>query len=66
MEAYGDFALIYDQLINEDINYKEYAKFILEKCKENGINFNNYLDLACEMCIRDRKHTILDQVQKMQ
>ena len=47
MEAYGDFALIYDQLINEDINYKEYAKFILEKCKENNINFNNYLDLAC-------------------
>ena len=27
MEAYGDFALIYDQLINEDINYKEYANF---------------------------------------
>ena len=47
MEAYGDFALIYDQLINEDINYKEYAKFILEKCKKNNINFNNYLDLAC-------------------
>ncbi|MBU5317696.1 class I SAM-dependent methyltransferase [Clostridium bornimense] len=47
MEAYGDFALIYDQLINEDINYKEYAKFILEQCKINDINFNNYLDLAC-------------------
>ena len=40
MEAYGDFALIYDQLINEDINYKEYAKFILEQCKYTSTKIN--------------------------
>ena len=37
--AYGEFAKIYDELINEDINYDEMVDCILRICNENNIEF---------------------------
>lgn len=57
--AYGEFAKIYDELINEDINYDEMVKRILELCSDNNIEFNDYLDIACgtgNVTIRIAKH----------
>lgn len=45
--AYGEFAKIYDELINEDINYDEMIDRIIEICRENDIEFDDYLDIAC-------------------
>ena len=45
--AYGEFAKIYDELINEDINYDEMVNKIINICEEENVNFNNYLDVAC-------------------
>lgn len=47
MDCYKDFAQIYDELINSDIDYKTWASSILYICKENNINMKSYLDLAC-------------------
>jgi ubiquinone/menaquinone biosynthesis C-methylase UbiE len=47
MECYKDFAKIYDQLINCDIDYSSWAEFILGICREEGVEFSDYLDLAC-------------------
>jgi ubiquinone/menaquinone biosynthesis C-methylase UbiE len=47
MECYKDFAKIYDQLINSDIDYSAWSEFILDKCREEGVEFTDYLDLAC-------------------
>jgi SAM-dependent methyltransferase len=45
--AYGEFAKIYDDLINEDIDYEDMCSRIIEICKVENINFDNYLDIAC-------------------
>lgn len=45
--AYGEFANIYDELIYEDINYDKVCEKIIDICTENGIVFEDYLDLAC-------------------
>lgn len=45
--AYGEFAKIYDELINEDIDYDIMVNRIIEICKENNIEFSDYLDVAC-------------------
>lgn len=45
--AYGEFAKIYDELINEDINYDSMVERVLELCTKNNVNFDNYLDIAC-------------------
>ena len=45
--AYGEFAKIYDELINEDINYDEMVERILEICNSYNIELNDYLDIAC-------------------
>lgn len=45
--AYGEFAKIYDELINEDINYDEMTDRIIEIGRENNISFDDYLDVAC-------------------
>lgn len=45
--AYKEFATIYDELIYEDINYDKIAEKVVNLCKENNVNFDNYLDLAC-------------------
>ena len=47
MDSYNKFANLYDQLIYEDINYNSISDFILNLCKENNINYEYYLDLAC-------------------
>ena len=47
MDCYKEFAHIYDELINSDINYKAWASKILYICKEHGMDMNSYLDLAC-------------------
>jgi SAM-dependent methyltransferase len=45
--AYGEFAKIYDNLINEDIDYEDMCSRIIEICKKEDISFDNYLDIAC-------------------
>lgn len=45
--AYGEFAKIYDELINEDINYDKMVNRIIEVCKKYDVDFINYLDVAC-------------------
>ncbi|MGL5867968.1 MAG: class I SAM-dependent DNA methyltransferase [Clostridium chrysemydis] len=45
--AYGEFAKIYDELINEDIDYDKIGNRILDISKDLKINFEDYLDLAC-------------------
>lgn len=45
--SYNEFARIYDELINEDIDYIQISNRILEICNEQGIKFDDYLDLAC-------------------
>ena len=47
MDCYKEFAHIYDELINSDINYKAWASNILCICKEYDIDMESYLDLAC-------------------
>jgi len=47
MECYKEFASIYDELINNDIDYSAFGNFILKTCEKYSINKNNYLDLAC-------------------
>ncbi|WP_195999344.1 class I SAM-dependent methyltransferase [Clostridium sp. 1001271B_151109_B4] len=57
--AYGEFAKIYDELINEDINYDEMVDCILRICDESNIEFNDYLDIACgtgNVTVRIAKH----------
>ena len=45
--AYGEFAKIYDELINEDINYDEMVDRIIEICNSYNLELNDYLDIAC-------------------
>lgn len=47
MNRYKDFAKIYDELINTDIDYKRWANVIIELTKELNVNFEDYLDIAC-------------------
>lgn len=47
MSQYKEFAHIYDELINSDIDYKEWADKILEICLKMNLNKSDYLDLAC-------------------
>ena len=47
MNCYKEFAQIYDELINSDIDYKTWASTILCICKENNISMERYSDLAC-------------------
>ncbi len=47
MEAYGKMAKVYDELIYEDINYKDISEFILNLCDKIDIKRESYLDLAC-------------------
>ncbi|WP_291632980.1 class I SAM-dependent methyltransferase [Clostridium sp.] len=47
MDCYKEFAHIYDELINSDIDYKSWASSILGICKEYRVDMDNYLDLAC-------------------
>ncbi len=47
MDCYNDFAEIYDELINEDIDYKLWAEKIIEICDEYKVVKRDYLDLAC-------------------
>lgn len=45
--VYGEFVNIYDELIYEDINYDEVVNKIIELCRWNNIDFDDYLDLVC-------------------
>jgi SAM-dependent methyltransferase len=47
MECYKEFAYIYDELINSDIDYKAWGKFIIDICDKYNLLKENYLDLAC-------------------
>lgn len=72
MECYKDFAKIYDQLINCDIDYSAWAEFILGICEEEGVEFSDYLDLACgtgnmaeQLCGRFRESWLVDMSMDM-
>ncbi|MGV3025548.1 class I SAM-dependent DNA methyltransferase [Clostridium thermobutyricum] len=45
--AYCEFAKIYDELINEDIDYKKIGDKVLDICERYNVNKKSYLDLAC-------------------
>lgn len=45
--VYGELSKVYDQLIYEDINYDEMKKFILNICKNQNVDLEDYLDIAC-------------------
>ena len=45
--AYGEFAKIYDELINEDIDYNKIANRLKEIMIEHNVKNEDYLDLAC-------------------
>ncbi|WP_035291431.1 class I SAM-dependent methyltransferase [Clostridium sp. KNHs214] len=47
MNCYRKFARIYDELINEDIDYQKWCNKIIDICKQNNIKRYSYLDLAC-------------------
>ncbi|MDP4178184.1 MAG: class I SAM-dependent methyltransferase [Bacillota bacterium] len=47
MDTYKQFAQIYDELINEDINYEKWSNIIIDEVDNNGIGKIDYLDLAC-------------------
>lgn len=47
MDSYNKMAKVYDELINEDINYEQISEFLVETCKRNNVKFETYLDLAC-------------------
>lgn len=47
MECYNDFAVIYDELISEDINYEQWSSSIIDICDKYKVEKRNYLDLAC-------------------
>jgi len=47
MSCYKEFAKVYDELIRPDIDYKKWSTIILDNCRELGVNYDNYLDLAC-------------------
>ena len=57
--ADGEFAKIYDDLINEDINYDNMVSRIIEICNEHNIECKDYLDVACgtgNVTVRLAKH----------
>jgi SAM-dependent methyltransferase len=47
MECYKEFAHIYDELINKDIDYEKWANTILKICEELNLDKKDYLDLGC-------------------
>lgn len=47
MNQYNDFAAIYDELINGDIDYDTWADTIIEICRSQNLEMRDYLDLAC-------------------
>jgi SAM-dependent methyltransferase len=47
MESYKEFASLYDELINVDIDYSLWSKAIIDICKRYHINWNDYLDVGC-------------------
>jgi ubiquinone/menaquinone biosynthesis C-methylase UbiE len=47
MESYREFAEIYDELINDDIDYNEWQNTILKLCRDYNVNAEDYLDVAC-------------------
>ncbi|ADL51728.1 class I SAM-dependent DNA methyltransferase [Clostridium cellulovorans] len=47
MEYYKELAKIYDELINEDVDYSKWAEIIMNICEEMNLKRNSYLDLAC-------------------
>jgi len=72
MDCYKDFAKIYDQLINCDIDYSAWSKFILDLCDEEAVEFIDYLDLACgtgnmaeQICGRFRESWLVDMSMDM-
>ncbi|HEY5525359.1 MAG TPA: class I SAM-dependent methyltransferase, partial [Clostridium sp.] len=45
--AYGEFAKIYDELINEDIDYDMIVKRLRSIIRKYDVKCEDYLDLAC-------------------
>jgi ubiquinone/menaquinone biosynthesis C-methylase UbiE len=47
MNQYKDFAAIYDELVNIDIDYDIWADKIMDICSTLNVEKRDYLDLAC-------------------
>jgi SAM-dependent methyltransferase len=47
MDCYKEFAHIYDELINKDIDYEKWANKILKICEKLNLQKRDYLDLGC-------------------
>lgn len=47
MDCYKEFAHIYDELINNDIDYEKWSDVILSISDELAVDRKNYLDLGC-------------------
>lgn len=47
MDCYKEFANVYDELINNDIDYERWANVILNICEEVNLHKRDYLDLGC-------------------
>lgn len=47
MSSYNKMAKVYDELVNQDIDYKAIADYLLLVAKSENIKFDSYLDLAC-------------------
>ncbi|WP_461205599.1 class I SAM-dependent DNA methyltransferase [Clostridium sp. DL1XJH146] len=47
LSQYYELAELYDELINEDVDYELWADTIKNECDINSIKFNDYLDIAC-------------------
>ncbi|WP_143314576.1 class I SAM-dependent methyltransferase [Clostridium sp. HBUAS56017] len=45
--AYEEFAKVYDQLINEDVNYDHIADRLKDLMEKHNVKHEDYLDLAC-------------------
>ncbi len=46
MSQYGNFAYVYDQLM-DDVDYEEWVKYIESLIEKSGANVKNILELAC-------------------
>lgn len=46
MEAYGDFAKVYDMFM-DNVNYEDWAAYLTERLKEYGIHDGLVLELGC-------------------
>ena len=50
MESYGRFAGVYDVFM-DNVNYREWADYIIETLAQDGIRDGLVLELGCGTCL---------------